>query len=456
MARQIAVIGGGITGLVGALRLRQAGAEVTVLEASDRLGGKIETSGLLDATIELGADSFLPRDDRPLQLCREAGILDELVSPENFGAWIFRAGRLHRLPPGTVLGTPTSLRTLATTRLLSLRGKARASVDLVGTGPLRGTDVAVGAFIRSRLGAEVLDRMVDPLLAGTRAGDVEEMSLAAAIPPIDHAARTNRSLTRGLRRARQAAAKAPLFYAPRAGMSRLIEALAASLEGVDIVKNCRAAALERASSGYTIHIEGDGAITADEVLITTPSYVTAQILRELSREAASSLETIPHASAAVVNLLFPAGAVDVPSGGSGVLVPSSERMTLAGCTWFSSKWPAFAGSEGKTTVRCFVGRNQSDPALALDDEDLVGVILTELARVVPVHTGPLAQHVARWERALPQYKVGHLDRVADIERSLETHGGVAIAGASFRGSGIPDCIAQAERAATVLLEAARR
>jgi len=456
MARQIAVIGGGVTGLVGALRLKQAGAEVTVLEASDRLGGKIRTSGLRDATIELGADSFFPRDDRPLQLCREVGILDELVSPEEFGAWIFRAGRLHRMPPDTVLGAPASLRTLASTRLLSLRGKARAAVDLVGTGPLKGGDVAVGAFIRSRLGAEVLDRMVDPLLAGTRAGDVEEMSLAAAIPLIDHAARTNRSLTRGLRRARHGSANAPRFYAPRTGMSRLIEALASSLEAADIVHNCRATAVEPASSGYTIHIEGDGAITADAVLITTPSYLTAQILRELSPEAAARLATIPHASAAVVNLLFSAGAVDVPSGGSGVLVPSSERMTLSGCTWFSSKWPAFAGSEGKTTIRCFVGRNQRDPALELDDEDLVGVILTELARVVTVHTGPLAQHIARWERALPQYKVGHLDTVAGIERSLATHRDVAVAGASFRGSGLPDCIAQAERAATALLETARR
>lgn len=452
MGPRVVVIGGGITGLVAALRLRAAGAEVTLLEMADRLGGKVQTRRLAGATIELGADAFLPRDEAPLQLCREIGVDRELVQPSDFGAWIFHRNQLHRMPAGTVMGAPTSLSSIATTRLLSWRGKARASLDLLGRGRLSGEDVSVGSLIHTRLGAEVLERMVDPLLAGTRAGDVSEMSLAAAVPVIDQAARSDASLMRGLREATKTSPWKRAFHAPRDGMSRLVEAMEAKLQSVEILKGRRALAVLAHAAGYAVEIAGSAPIATDAVIFTTPSRVTAALLAELAPEAAEELAAIPHTSAAVVNLLFAPDAITLPPTGSGVLVPSAEAMTLAGCTWFSKKWPALAAPDRSVTIRCFVGRRDRDPALDLDDPDLVGVVLTELGRLVKLSSGPSASHVQRWDEGLPQYKVGHLDRVRRIDKFLAQRPGLAVAGASLRGSGIPDCIAQAERAAADVLK----
>lgn len=455
MAATFVVIGGGITGLVASLRLAQAGADVTLLEGSDRLGGKIRTATLDTATIELGADSFLPRDDRPLAVCREVGVAEELIEPSDFGAWVYSDGRLHRMPTGTVLGAPTSLAPLASSGLLSWKGKARAAMDLLGFRPLSGPDVSVASLVRSRLGAEVLERMVDPLLAGTRAGDVAEMSLAAAIPPVNAAARSDGSLIRGLRRASRRAAGKPAFYAPQGGMSRLTEAIEAKLQTVQVRKGERVASLGRDGSSFRIETERTS-LQADAVLVTTPSYRAAELLGDLDSDATTGLASIPHASSAVVNLLFPPGGVSLPNGGSGVLVPSKERMTLAGCTWFSRKWPQHEATAGAITVRCFVGRSDRDPALDLDDRDLAGVVTTELSRLIEVTQAPLRHHVQRWDRGLPQYEVGHLDRVDRIESALARRGPIAVAGSSYRGSGIPDCIAQAETAAQALLDRVRR
>lgn len=455
MAASFAVIGGGVTGLVASLRLAQAGVDVTLLEGSDRLGGKIRTATLDTATIELGADSFLPRDDRPLALCREVGVEGELVGPSDFGAWVFSDGRLHRMPAGTVLGAPTSLKPLASSDLLSWKGKARAAADLLRTKPLSGPDVSVASLIGSRLGAEVLDRMVDPLLAGTRAGDVAEMSLAAAIPPIDVAARTSGSLIRALQRNSQTSADPPAFYAPRGGMSHLTEAIEAKLQSVQIRKGEKVSRLAR--DGASLRIETDKeALRFDAALVTTPSYVAAELLGDIAPDAASDLSSIPHASSAVVNLLFAPGAAALPAGGSGVLVPSREQMTISGCTWFSRKWPHHASPDGALTVRCFVGRADRDPSLDLDDRDLVGVVVTELERLIGISEAPISHHVQRWDQGMPQYKVGHLERVAKIDAVLAESGPIKVAGASYRGSGIPDCIAQAETTVKALLDQARR
>ena len=455
MASSFAVIGGGITGLVASLRLAQAGVDVTLLEGSDRLGGKIRTGALDTSTIELGADSFLPRDERPLALCREVGVADELIGPSDFGAWVFSDDRLHRMPAGTVLGTPTSLKPLASSDLLSWKGKARAATDLLRIRPLSGADVPVASLIRSRLGAEVLERMVDPLLAGTRAGDVSEMSLAAAIPPIDAAARMSGSLIRGLQRSSQRSAGTPAFYAPEEGMARLTEAIEAKLQAVQIRKGEPVLRLGRDGRVFRIETE-TGSFRTDAVLVTTPSYVAAELVSDIAPDVELELSSIPHASSAVVNLLFPADAVGLPAGGSGVLVPSKEQMTVSGCTWFSRKWPNHAAPDGPMTVRCFVGRADRDPSLDLDNRDLVGVVVTELGRLIEVSEAPLQHHVQRWDKGLPQYKVGHLERVARIEAALADRGPITVAGASYRGSGIPDCIRQAETAAKALLDQARR
>ena len=450
----VVVIGGGISGLVAAYRLtRQPGLSVTLLEGSERLGGKIATVPLRGALVELGADSFLPRDDRPLQLCRELGIEDELVEPNGFGGSVWWRGALRPLPSGTILGFPTSLRSIAQARVLSPMGRVRAAAELLRRRPLDGPDVSVADFTRRRFGPELLERVVDPLLAGTRAGDVAQMSLAAAIPPVNAAARANGSVTRGLAGMRSPGATGPRFFAPRSGMQTLIDALAGHVEG-DVRLDSPVRSVTPRNGGFTVGLD-DEDLACDGVVIATPSGRAAELVSGWAPQAAWHLDQIPHTSSAVVNLLFPPDGVTLPSTGSGVLVPSAEAMTISGCTWFSAKWPALA-SGAAVTVRCFVGRGSRDAALELDDRDLSGVVLAELGRIVPVSAQPLDSLVTRWDQGLPAYRVGHLERVARIEELLSEHPGVTVAGADYRGSGIPDCIAQADRAATGLLDHLRR
>lgn len=442
------MVGGGISGLVAAYRLSQArGISVTLFEAAEELGGKIATVPLDDTRVELGADSFLPRDDGPLQLCRDLGVDAELVEPSGFGGLVWFRGKLTPLPSGTVLGFPASLRSLREADILTVKGKLRAAAERFQRRHLRGGDVSVGEFTRKRFGSELLERVVDPLLAGTRAGDVEEMSLAAAIPPVDAAARSHRSVIEGLSSRSATSNFTPRFFAPREGMQQLVAALESSITG-EIRRSTPVEAMVHEGDGLSILTE-EGSVGCDGVILATPAHHASAVVSKISPQAAWHLDQIAHVSCAVVNLLFPPGAVTLPPSGSGVLIPSSEAMTISGCTWFSRKWPALASPTGAITIRCFVGRGARDPALDLDDRDLTGVVLNELSTTVSVTSGPLASLVARWNRALPAYRVGHLERVDRIETLLATEP-IEIAGASYRGTGIPDCIAQAERAATRL------
>lgn len=453
----VVVVGGGITGLVAAFRLSQAeGVDVTLLEARPGLGGKINTVSLDGARVELGPDSFLPRDDGPLRLCRDIGLADELVEPNDFGGWLYRDGSLTRLPSGTVLGFPASLRSLATTPVLSPAGRLRAGLEVFYRHRLSGPDVSVGAFTRARFGDEVLERLVDPLLAGTRAGDVREMSLAAAIPPVDTAARSHRSVVLGLRRARKAALSTrPRFFAPAGGMHRLVEALEGAMPAVEVHRNTSVGSIEIRDGGTFLLNTPELSLRADGVVVAVPAPAAAEMLRPLSRVAAAELASIEHAPSAVINLLFPQESIDLPEGGSGILIPTCEQMVLSGCTWFSRKWPHLRASDGRVTIRCFVGRGLREGALELTDEDLADAVARELATISKLAAPPTAVKVTRWEAGLPRYTVGHLDRVARIEKDLAALPRLRVAGASLRGSGIPDCIAQAEAAAAAVVEQLR-
>ena len=451
----VVVIGGGISGLVAAYRLSQEhGMSVTLLEAGAELGGKIATVPLGDAMVELGADAFLPRDDRPLQLCRDVGLADDLVSPTGFGGMVWRKGGLKPLPQGTVLGFPTSVGAITKAKILTPGGKVRAAMEAFHPRPLTGPDVSVAEFTRRRFGSELLERVIDPLLAGTRAGDVAQMSLAAAIPPVNEIARSHRSVIRGFAKARRSAGGPPRFYAPRSGMRSLVERVAAAVRG-DIRLGSSALSLIPSPTGVAVETDAE-TLDCAGVVIATPSHRAAALVAPWAPQAAWHLDQIPHTSSAVVNFVFPTGAAQTPGRGSGVLVPSSEGMTISGCTWFSSKWPALASPERAVTIRCFVGRGRRDPALDLDDRDLSGVVLTELAHVAAIGANPIHTLVTRWDEGMPVYRVGHLERVARIEELLSAQPRVVLAGADYRGAGIPDCIAQADRAVRSLLGHLRR
>jgi oxygen-dependent protoporphyrinogen oxidase len=445
----VAVIGGGITGLVAAYEMRGR-ADVVVLEASNRYGGKIRTSKIDGLTLEDGPDSFLPRDDVPLSLCRSLGLGDQLVEPADFGAWLWRDDRLVALPQGFVFGLPSSPLSILKTGLLSPGGIVRAAADLVLPGPLTGPDVSVAAVIERRFGREVLERLVDPLLAGTRAGDARTMSLAAAIPQIDLVARSHRSITFGLRAQRKRAGgdTRPRFYSLRGGMQVLTDALVDALDA-DLRTSAAVTNIRTHGDAFVVGTDTEQ-ITVDAVVIAVPAHVAARLLSDLAPAAATALGRIKYASVATANFTYPDGAVRTPSSGSGVLVPGSENRTIAACTWVSSKWPHTA-PPGTTILRAFAGRSEQDAVLALSDDELLDRMEGDLADILGITTAPDIRRLTRWEQGIPQFEVGHLEAMDLIERGLAEWPRVALAGAGYRGTGIPDCIAQGRTAAKKVL-----
>lgn len=438
MTRRVAVIGGGVSGLTAAFFLQQRGLAPTVFESSPEPGGKIRATEIEGIRVEEGPDAFLPRDDRPLALLRTLGLGDDLVSPAVFGAYIWLNGRLRRLPPGSPYGIPRSAAEARRAGLLSAVGAARASLERFWPRPLTGPDIAIGALVRRRFGAEVVDRMVDPLLAGVRGGRVDRISLAAGAREVDEMARRGRSITAALRV--QGSPAPPRFVAPRGGMGQIISALRGHVE--DVRSSHPVDRFEISADRVMI----DGTESFEAAVLAVPTAAAAAIVEPIDARTATLLRSIEDASIASIALVYPGGAAAIPTGGSGFLVPTSERMALAACTWYSAKWPTEAASD-RLVLRAVAGRAGQDPVLDLDDEALVDRVRRDLATTMGITAAPLATRVTRWERSIPQYAVGHLDLVEEIEGRLAAAGPIFVTGPGYRGSGIPDCIAQAARAA---------
>jgi oxygen-dependent protoporphyrinogen oxidase len=445
------VVGGGITGLVAARELHRAGLEVVLLEAGPDAGGVIATKTIENVAVEAGPDSFLVRDPWALDLCRSIGLGNDLVRPAVFGGMVWSRGRLHPLPRGLVFGVPTLPVKMLRTGLLSRRGAFRALGDLFHSKPLTGKDVSIGSLVRDHLGDEVLERLVDPLLAGTRAGDADEMSLAAAAPDLDTIARRHRSLILGARAWEPERPETPVFMAPLGGMTRVVQALKTELRDADVRFGTAVEHVARDATGFRLET-GAGDVRADAVVLAAPAYVTARQIASLDAGASEALGSIPYASVAVLALLYPSPAGDPPWDGSGMLVPRRESRTVAACTWYSTKWPASA-PDGGFLLRAVVGRRGHDPNLDLDDDDLVTAVHEDLAAMLGLKEPPRSHLVTRWERALPQYTVGHLDRVTGAELALAQRGPVFLAGAGYRGTGIPDCVRGAGEAAAAAANA---
>jgi len=455
----VAVVGGGITGLAAGWALAQAGTEVIVLEGRSRLGGVIRTDRLDGVPVEAGPDAFLA-GDAMAALCSSVGLEQDLISPDVFGAYIWSEGRLRRLPPGVVLGLPAWPTQALRAGLLSPIGTLRAAAEILVPGPLRGGDVSVGALVRRRFGHEVLERLVDPLMAGRRAGHTDDMSLQAADAKVDGLARSHRSILVGIRRARRSGELSggpPPFLAPQGGMERLVDALARSLRSRlgprCIQTDAQVTRVSSRSEGFTLDLQASGPLETDGVVVCLPAPQAAAVLRSLSGAASGELEGIPFASTAVATFFYPPGSCALPPHGSGFLVPSSEGRALAACTWYSVKWSGSAPADGAVVLRAFVGRAGTDPALSLDDDGLAALLVRDLGDALRPAAPPRLAQVTRWEASLPQYRVGHTERVARIERALERHPRLALAGAAYRGSGMPDCVAGAGAAAHRVLDA---
>lgn len=458
---RVAVVGGGITGLAAALRLvrrfRGAGraAEVVLLEAGPRLGGKVQTDRIEGLVLEQGPDSFLAQKPWAGQLCREVGLGDHLVGtgPEGRRAYIAFRGRLEPIPEGLLLGAPTRPAALWSSRLLSPWGKLRASLEPWIPPTADGGDISVGAFFRHRIGAEAAARIAEPLLSGIHAGRAAELSLRATFPQLLELERRYGSLVRGFSRARRGPREGTAFLTVRGGLGRLVEATAAALDGVRILTSSPVQSL-RPGPGQTYHLRlpdgGDPAF--DAVILALPAHAAAGLVDSLDPDAAAALADIGFASTAVVALAYPRAAVRHPMAGSGFLVPEGEGRAITACTWVSSKWPDNAPPD-VALLRCYLGRTGGTDPEDIHDQDLVAAARRDLEALMGLDGAPALARVYRWPRGLPQYTVGHLDRVARAERALAGHPRVALAGASYRGVGLPDCIRQGWEAADRLAAA---
>jgi oxygen-dependent protoporphyrinogen oxidase len=448
-AVDVAIVGGGIAGLAAAWELQQRGVATCVLEASPRAGGVIQTDRFDGWTVDAGPDSLLVQKPAAVSLCRELGIADRLhptLTPRT--AYVLRDGRLHPLLEGSALGFPIRLIPLATSTLFTPGGKLRMGLEVVV--PRRATvDESIASFVRRRFGEEAVDYLAEPLLAGIHAGDVERLSMQALFPRLLEVERMHGSVIRGFRALHVTPSSQGAFVSLPGGLTELVESLAAALAPGTIRTAARALEL-RCANGFTIEVPG-AAVQARAVILAIPAYAAAALLRGIDTTLAGLCETIPYASTATVSFGYRREQVKHPLHGSGFVVPRVERSPLLAATWVTSKWPGRA-PEGHVLLRAFLGGGRDPHRLDRSDTELRDNARDELADSLEISGEPVfAPRVYRWTRQSPQYEVGHLDRVAAIERHLSAVPGLFVAGSGFRAIGIPDCIqdgrTQAARAA---------
>lgn len=442
--------------------------DCTVLESSPAWGGKIVTHRIGDLIMEAGPDSFLSQKPWALELCEELGLGGAVINthPMEKKAFVFSRGRLHELPEGLVTFVPHQLGPFLRSGLLSWRGLARMGLDMVIPRRRSDEDESLAAFFRRRFGKEAFDRVMEPLMTGIYAGDADQMSLRATFPRFHELEQRHGSVIRGMMAARKARAAAgpgsgltrTMFVTLRNGLSELVTTLVDRLQKgrVACKAGVRVTALRVRSHQlgrwmYDVICDDGTALAADALVLAVPAYGTADLVRPLSPAAAGLLEQIPYASTATVSLVYDTRDIATRLEGTGFVVPRVEGRELLAATWTSLKWPHRA-PPNELSVRCYVGGVGRETALRQDDEALVRLIQEELHVIARITATPRYVEVNRWERAMPQYVIGHLERIGRIEAALSRFPGLALAGAAYRGVGIPDCIKDGKSAAAGLIE----
>jgi oxygen-dependent protoporphyrinogen oxidase len=462
---KVVVVGGGIAGLAAAHRAvelareRGLGLDLTVLEARGRLGGTIETEHVDGFLVESGPDSFLSEKPWALALCRRLGIEDRLVRTDDRfrRTFVWHRGRLHPLPEGFQLLAPTRMTPFLTSGLFSWSGKARMALDLVLPRGGNGRDETLGAFVRRRLGREALERVAQPLVAGIYTADPDDLSLGATMPRFLELERRERSLILALWRASRRApqpgtsgARWSLFVTFARGMSELIDALAARLPAGAVRVGQRVTGIERDDGGWRVGLADGDALAADRVVVATEAHVAARLVRYVDPRIAGLLAEIPYASSATVSLGYRRADVPHPLDGFGFVVPHAEGRALLAGTFSSVKYPGRA-PEGSVLLRAFLGGALGEAALAGDAAELADRARRDLRDALGIVAAPLLTRVHAHPLSMPQYRLGHLDRIETLERRLAAAPGLRLAGAAYRGVGIADTVHSGELAAESLL-----
>jgi oxygen-dependent protoporphyrinogen oxidase len=447
-----AIVGGGISGLTAAFRLHQRGIPFALLEESARWGGVVRTESQDGFLMEAGPDSLLAQKPDALELCRELGLGNRLVPTNQTqrAVYVLHHGRLHPLPEGMFLAVPTRLWPFAASGLFSWHGKLRMGLDLLRPARRGSHDESIAAFLGRRFGRECVERLGEPLLAGIHAGDPDRLSMRATFPRFVELEARHGSLIRGLLAARPArAAKGSppaAFYSLRGGLVDLVDALAARLPPHAVRRERAVVRLHYEDGAFSLGLAGGECLRARSVVLALPTVRAGRLLATLLPDAGSVLERVPQASTATVLLGYRRQDVDHPLDGYGLLVPRREGLRTTACSFFSTKFPGRA-PEGHVLLRGFVGGAREPEVLALDDAALVAAVCGEMTPVLGLRGAPVLTRVFRWPQATPQLEVGHLGRIAEVERRVAELPGLFLTGAGLRVTGIPDCVAEATRAA---------
>ncbi|MGY0491115.1 protoporphyrinogen oxidase [Streptomyces sp. WG-D5] len=454
--RKVLVVGGGIAGLAAAHRLLDGDgrAQVTVLEADERLGGKLRAGEIAGARVDLGAESMLARRPEAVGLAREVGLGDRLQPPSTATASIWTRGALRPMPKGHVMGVPGTADALA--GVLSDEGLRRIRRDDHLPPTHLGEDVSVGRYVAARLGREVVDRLVEPLLGGVYAGDADLISMRSAVPQLFAEAGRHVSLTEAVRAIQERAAAnqqtGPVFMGIDGGIGTLPGAVADAVtaKGGEILLGERATSLTTRDGLWRLGTESGRAFEADQVIVALPAPAAASLLRTASPMASQELRRIEYASMALITMAFRKAEADLPEG-SGFLVPPVDGHTIKAATFASRKWGWIAErNPDLMVVRTSVGRYGDEKDLARDDNDLVDLSRQDLREATGLTAAPVDAHVTRWKDGLPQYPVGHAARVERIREHIAAVPGLAVCGAAYDGVGIPACIAGAYAAVDML------
>ncbi|HET9183348.1 MAG TPA: protoporphyrinogen oxidase [Candidatus Angelobacter sp.] len=458
--KRIAIVGGGIAGLSAAFyleRARRGGAAMDwlLLEKSGRVGGVIRSEQHEGYVLEAGPDSFLTMKPAGAQFCRDLGIADQLISSHDSDrkTYIVVEGQLTPIPEGLEFMVPTRIGPMASTPLFSAGTKMRMAKELFASGGNQKQDESVADFVRRHFGQEMVDRVAEPLLAGIYGGDIDQMSVRAVLPRFAEMEHESGSLVRATLKGRKARAKStpkpqPLFTTLKNGLQEMVNAAVAALPVDHVRLSQEVTAVERCGAGWVVKTE-QRSEPFDAVVMATPAPVTAPLLREANPALVGGLRQIKYSSSAAVVLGYDRPITLPP--GHGFLVPRTEGRSMLACTFMHRKFP-FRAPEGASLLRCFVSSSRVPDVEHRDDYWLLSTMLAEIRQILAVTETPLFAHIYRWECALPQYSVGHLERVAEMEKILDETPGLHIIGNSFHGIGIPDCIKSGKEAAEKLAQ----
>jgi protoporphyrinogen/coproporphyrinogen III oxidase len=455
MSQTIVIVGGGVTGLAAAYHLHKQvkaaarDAKIIVVERDEKLGGKTQTEVVDDMVIEHGPDSFIAHKPWFGQVCKELGLPLVGTNPNVKSTYIYSRGRMEKLPVGMQIMIPTEVGPFVKTRLISWAGKLRAGMEPLIPVKKTDEDESIGSFVSRRFGREVLEYIAGPLMGGIHGGDWDGVSIKSTFPMFPKMEKEQGSLLLAGFKNKANKPKGPTgsaFQTVPTGLNQAVVGMVKACEGVDFRTGTAVTELQPVGGKYSVTLSTGETMQADAVVLATPAYVAAELMKEFRGDVTAELNEIPYGNSCVVALAFDRKDIDHPLDASGFLVPHTEPMEVTASTWVSVKWPHSA-PEGKVLLRCFLNRGEGKDWTQASDEEITQTVKKGLEKAMGLKATPKLTRIFRWPRSMAQYRVGHLERIDRVDALMKQQPGLYLAGAAYRGVGLPDCVREGNQAA---------